>query len=256
MAESPATDPLDAAVEAAWFHGLVVVAAAGNDGAAPKAVSYAPGNDPYVITVGATDDEGTDDDSDDAIATWSSRGKTQTGVSKPEILAPGAHIISTLAPDSEFAELCPDCIVDRNYFRAGGTSMATAVASGSVALLLEEHPDWTPDQVKAALISTANSGKYGRRLRVDKAIDAHPDATKSVQKLPLNKLIDAATGEIDYSAASWRAASWRSSGRDDAYRAAWAAASWRCDCSLDDDGAVDPQAASWRSASWRTSFAK
>jgi hypothetical protein len=146
--------------------------------------------------------------------------------------------------------------VDRTYFRAGGTSMSTAVASGAVALLLQAHPDWTPDQVKAALVSTASSGQSGRQLRVDKAVSARPDAARSTQTWPLNKLIRRDTREIDYSAASWRAASWRASDREDRYRAAWAAASWRCDCSLADDGSIDPQAASWRGASWRTSFTK
>ena len=61
VAESYLTDPLDAAAESAWFSGLVVVAAAGNDGIAPDAVSYAPGNDPYVISVGGMDDRGTHD---------------------------------------------------------------------------------------------------------------------------------------------------------------------------------------------------
>ena len=63
------TDPLDAAVENAWFNGIVVVAAAGNRGSAPDAVSYAPGNDPYVITVGAVDDGKSKADGDDARAT-------------------------------------------------------------------------------------------------------------------------------------------------------------------------------------------
>ena len=81
-AQSYTTDPLDAAVEQAWFHGITVVAAAGNLGSAPDAVSYAPGNDPYVITVGATDSQGTASTSDDVQASWSSRGVTQDGFSE------------------------------------------------------------------------------------------------------------------------------------------------------------------------------
>src|SRR5207249_3494969 len=76
-ANSYRTDPLDAAVEATWMHGIVVVAAAGNSGTASDAVSYAPGNDPYVITVGGVDDRGTKGISDDTLASWSSRGVTQ-----------------------------------------------------------------------------------------------------------------------------------------------------------------------------------
>ena len=245
VAESSATDPLDAAAEAAWLHGLVVVAAAGNEGSSKGAVQHAPGNDPYVITVGATDD-------DDATTPWSSHGETQGGVEKPEVVAPGSGIVSTLAPGSVFAQECPDCVVADHYFRAGGTSMATAVVSGASALLLEAHPNWTPDQVKAALVGTAQPVPGGDEIRVDRAIAADPDAAAATQTFPLNRYIDPATGGIDYAAASWRAASWRS----DTDGPAWAAASWRCDCSLDDDGAIDPQAASWRAAAWRTSFTK
>lgn len=245
VAESPATDPLDAAVEAAWLHGLVVVAAAGNEGDSPGAVQRAPGNDPYVITVGATGD-------DDNTTSWSSRGETQSGVAKPDVVAPGSGIVSTLAPGSVFAQQCPDCIVSKYYFRAGGTSMSTAVVSGAAALILDAHPDWTPDQVKAALVSTAKPVQDGAEIRVDRAIAADPDAAAVTQTFPLNRYIDPATGSIDYSAASWRAASWRS----DSGGPAWAAASWRCDCSVDPGGGVDPQAAAWRAAAWRTSFTK
>ncbi len=249
VAESPASDPLDAAAEAAWLHGLVVVAAAGNEGDAPDAVAHAPGNDPYVVTVGAADDQGTASDDDDRLAEWSSRGVTQTGQAKPDLLAPGAHIVSTLARGSRFGELCPDCVVDGDYFQAGGTSMATAVVSGSAALILQAHPDWTPDQVKAALTDTTEDVPgTGREVRVDRAVDAAPDDEESAQRFPVNPLVDPATGDIDSSAASWRAASWRSLDS--------AAASWRCVCDADEDGAVDPSAASWRAASWRTSFTK
>ena len=89
VAESYLTDPLDAAAESAWFSGLVVVAAAGNEGIAPDAVSYAPGNDPYVISVGGMDDRGSRTRDDDILAPWSSRGVTQDGVRKPDVLAPG-----------------------------------------------------------------------------------------------------------------------------------------------------------------------
>ena len=251
VAESPRTDPLAAAAEAAWLHGIVVVAAAGNAGDDPDAVSYAPGNDPYVITVGATDDQGTKSVLDDLVPSWSSRGRTQTGLAKPDVMAPGANIISTLAPDSEFETLCPTCVVDDEYFRVGGTSMAAAVTSGAVALLLEAHPDWTPDQVKAALMSTASSSGA---LRVDRAVYANPVPDAVKQRHSLNRLIDpnASPPTINYTAASWRAASWRYADRSDGARPSWAAASWRCDCSLAPSGELEPQAAAWRmAASWR-----
>ena len=257
VADNYRNDPLNAAVEAAWMHDLVVVAASGNDGDDPDAVSYAPGNDPYVISVGAVDDQGTHAVGDDKIASWSSRGTTRDGITKPDILAPGARIVSTLAPDSDFADLCESCVVDQDYFRVGGTSMAAAVVSGAVALALEAHPDWTPDQVKEALLRTARDVPgVGKEVAVDDAIELPEGVLTKMQTWETHSLVDAATGEIDYTAASWRAASWRGITRDDPLAASFSAASWRCDCSMQESGAIDPKAASWRAASWRTSFKK
>jgi serine protease AprX len=130
QAESYKTDPLDAAVEAAWNSGIVVVAAAGNSGSDADAVSYAPANDPFIITVGSVDDQGTKTIGDDHLSLWSSRGKTQDGFEKPEILAPGAHMASTVPSNALYRQLCPECVVDGDYFKVGGTSMAAAVVSG------------------------------------------------------------------------------------------------------------------------------
>ena len=151
VAESYLTDPLDAAVEAAYFHGIVVVAAAGNLGTAADAVNYSPANDPYVISVGAVDDQGTTARGDDAFAAWSSVGTTQDGFAKPDLAAPGAHIVSTLAPGSAFGQLCPQCVVDGSYMQIGGTSMAAPVVAG-VAALIAPGPsrlDAGPGQVHA-----------------------------------------------------------------------------------------------------------
>ena len=149
-AESYTTDPVDAAVEQAWFHGITVVAAAGNLGSASDAVSYAPGNDPYAITVGAVDGQATKSTSDDVQASWSSRGVTQDGFSKPDVEAPGAHIITTLAPGSSFASACPTCVIEGAYFQLSGTSLAAPIVSGVAADLLAAHPRWTPAMVKGA----------------------------------------------------------------------------------------------------------
>ena len=115
-------DPLDAAVEFAWHSGIVVVAAAGNRGDAADAVQYAPGNDPYVISVGATDETGHRHPADDTLATFSSRGVTQDGFNKPEIVAPGAKIVAPLAAGSAFAALAPGHL----HLRAASTSGSAA----------------------------------------------------------------------------------------------------------------------------------
>ncbi len=157
-------DPIDAAVEYAWHSGIVVVVAAGNRGTAADAVQYPPGNDPYVISVGATDELGTSDPSDDVTAAFSSRGITQDGAAKPEVLAPGAHIVAPLSIGSSFQAQCPSCVVGDNYFRMGGTSMSAPVVAGAAALLLQARPDLNPDQIKGLLTANTNVVRTGLGL--------------------------------------------------------------------------------------------
>jgi serine protease AprX len=172
VAEPAATDPLDAAAEVVWANGVVVVAAAGNRGSAQDATWYAPANDPFVITVGAVDDQNTKRISDDLVPDWSSRGPTQDGTAKPDVVAPGAHLVSVLAPGSDYAAQCPACVVSGNYLQLGGTSMAAGVASGAIADVLQRHPDWTPDQVKGAVVDSARDlGDGPNEIRVGRGIN-------------------------------------------------------------------------------------
>ncbi len=248
-AQSYKTDPLDAAVEAAWFKGIVVVAAAGNRGNTPGAVGYAPGNDPYVITVGAVDDGETKGIKDDVIAAWSSRGVTQDGFAKPEVYAPGARISANLAPNSRFTSMCPSCIVDEAYIQAGGTSLSAPIVAGAAAAILERRPSWTPDMVKGALINTTRKIDNGQEVDADSASDASKLELVSNVGLTPNTLINPVTGSIDYTRASWRVADWSSA--VGSLKASWSRASWRCDCSTTAGGRIDPKRASWRRASWR-----
>ena len=159
-AQPPATyrlDPMAAAAEIAWLRGLVVVAAAGNSGGAPDS----PGADPYVITVGAIDDQATATVGDDLLGWFSAYGTPVGSTPKPDIVAPGRRIVSLRAPGSTLDRLLPDRVVTASngatYFRLTGTSMATGVVSGVVALLLQQQPALTPDQVKAVLTGTARA---------------------------------------------------------------------------------------------------
>jgi serine protease AprX len=152
--QSYALDPLDAAVERAWAAGITVVVSAGNRGSDAGTINK-PGDDPYVITVGAADLNGTSDRSDDRVAPFSSRGPTQDGVEKPDLVAPGITIVSTRSVGSTIDQGHPDAVVDDNYFKGTGTSQAAAVVSGVAALMYDVNPSLKPNQVKGMLLSTA-----------------------------------------------------------------------------------------------------
>jgi serine protease AprX len=159
--ESYLDDPLCQAVERAVAAGYVVVAAAGNlgvtdDGTPVIGGITSPGNAPDALTVGALNTQQTAFRSDDTVATYSSRGPTAyDNLLKPDLVAPGNKIVSLEAPGSYLARTYPELEVaghGRNgYFQLSGTSQATAVASGAVALLLDAEPGVSPAQVKALL---------------------------------------------------------------------------------------------------------
>jgi serine protease AprX len=249
VAESYHTDPLDAAVESAYFHGILVVAAAGNRGSDQDAVDYAPGNDPFAISVGAVDDGGTATRWDDQLTDWSSRGTTQDGVDKPEVVAPGAHIVSTLAPGSAFAALCPACVVDGGYIRLGGTSMAAPVVSGLAALVFEAHPDWTPDEAKSTIIDTARALPGGvSEVNAAAAVWTSTPSSSTGDNVVPNDLVDPAGGAIDYARSSWGRSSWGAA--PEGLVAGWARSSWGCVCSTTASGDADTTRSSWGSAEW------
>jgi serine protease AprX len=161
-----AVDPLNAAVQRAWRAGLVVVVSAGNRGTAPVSK---PGDDPFAITVGAADTAGTADPGDDAVAPFSSHG----GNAKPDLLAPGVSVVSDRAPGSTIDIFAgPESRVGPGLFKGTGTSQAAAVVSGVAARLLSAEPELTPDEVKAALLRSADgrlAGPAGGAGMVDAA---------------------------------------------------------------------------------------
>ena len=250
-AQSYLVDPLDAAAESAWMHGIVVVAAAGNRGSAADAVQYAPANDPYVIAVGGVDENGTSAPGDDFVAAWSSRGITQDGFQRPDVYAPGAHIVSLLAPNSAFAGLCPSCIVAGQYIRVSGTSMAAPMISGLVADLLQKNPYWTPNQIKSALMSR---GAYANPALTE--IDANkltrllPPPAANRGLTPNNLVLDA-QGNIDYTRSSWSRSSWSQATGPQA--AGFALSSWSCACAGAATDPTSPSFSSWSFSSWSLS---
>ncbi len=145
-------DPLVRAVEAAWDEGIIFTIAAGNNGPGARTVT-SPGISRKAITVGASDDNNLVTIWGDTLGNFSGRGPTSECIIKPDIIAPGSKIISCLASiqdlsDDRVKELK---IVAENYLEMSGTSMATPVISGAIALLLEQRPDLTPNEVKYLL---------------------------------------------------------------------------------------------------------
>jgi serine protease AprX len=148
-------DPYNLAVMAAWKEGIVVVASAGNSGPDPMSIGV-PGNTPYIITVGAYTDHYTPQDlGDDYIAPFSAAGPTLDAFVKPDVIAPGAHVVSLMNQQAYLGDLYPENRLNARYFKMAGTSMSAAVVSGISALMLAENPDLTPDQVKYRLMVTA-----------------------------------------------------------------------------------------------------
>jgi serine protease AprX len=239
-------DPLNKAVEKLWFSGVVVVAAAGNYGVdgLPSGVPFAPGNDPFVITVGADDIDGSVSTMNDIAAPWSAYGYTLDGFAKPDIAAPGRFIVGPVPMSSTLALERPTSLVGTGYMQLSGTSFAAPIIAGAAAQILATHPNWTPDEVKGALMVTAGCVPSAAPLSVGVGV---VDVAKAVAltsapnpNLALNKFVVSASGG---SGKVFDAANWASAARADASwaSASWASASW---------ASASWSSASWASASW------
>lgn len=210
------TSPLDAACEILWFNGIVVVASAGNlssDGAY-NPVRAAPANDPFIITVGASDEQATTSVMDDQVASYSAYGTSLDGVAKPEIIAPGTSIFSVLSKKSAWNSLYPDRVTYKGeYFRLSGTSMAAPMVAGAVALLLQAEPGLTPDQVKYRLMNAGTTVKDARG-RAYRYLDIYKAATTLTTQnantgLPVSQLLTTGTSPVNASV-NWNSVNWNS----------------------------------------------
>jgi serine protease AprX len=238
-------DPLNKAVERLWFRGVVVVAAAGNYGNVGRGIPYAPANDPFVITVGASDIDGSIGTYDDTEAPWSAYGYTLDGFAKPELSAPGRYMVGAVPATATLALERPDDVVAPGYMQLSGTSFAAPIVSGAAAWLLAKRPELTPDQVKGALMLTAKPvpqaapfslgvGEVNLAKVVTVADPPNPN-------LALNEFLtaDPNGGSVPvFDAASWTSAAWTSAAWTSAAwtSAAWTNAAWT--------------SAAWTSASW------
>ena len=240
-------DPLNKAVSKLWHAGVTVVAAAGNYGkdGSPSGVLFAPGNNPFVITVGAVDIGGTTKTGDDDRAPWSAYGRTQDGFWKPEICAPGRMMVGPIPMTSTLAVQKRDKIRTSGYVELSGTSFAAPVITGIVAQIIARNPDMSPDQIKGAVMRHArpvpraerNSCGVGQVNAVRAVMNA-PRASNPNAALNRFLKTDGATGLTVFDAVSW----------SDVAKAnvSWDAVSWT-DVSWSD---VSWDAVSWSDVSW------
>jgi serine protease AprX len=244
------SDLLAYAVEQAWKAGIVVVVSAGNEGEKRNGLT-SPGYDPFVLSVGADDLNGTAAVDDDVVPAWSSRGLGRN----PDLVAPGRSIASLRDPNSTLDLAHPEARVGDNLLKGSGTSQAAAVVSGAVALLLERRPDLSPDQIKAIIRSTADplsgpgpDAQGAGRLNLTRALAAPgPDPAAVRQPYPpaeirgviarlvaaLGNKRHAEVGPVGPDGSSWGGAKWGG--------AKWGGAKW---------GGSSWGGSSWGGSSW------
>lgn len=278
-------DPLAAAAENAWRHGLVVVVSGGNDGQTAGRLTD-PAIDPYVLAVGASDSNAsTAGWARPTVASFSNSGTAQRHV---DLLAPGTSLVSLRAPGSFIDVNHPEGLVSGDttgrLFRGSGTSQAAAVVSGAAALLLQANANLTPDQVKAVLMATAKpvaaapryAGAGQLNISAAVAMVGKPTA-KSPLPASVRSLVpqsyrvstgqgslDAArggsglmdadgvpiSGEVDAQGNPWNAATWWAASST---LTSWSAGRWRGAVWTGFGWSADPSglsAARWTAARW------
>ena len=230
-----------------------------------------------MISVGATDEDGTAAPSDDTLADFSSRGVTQDGIAKPDVLAPGAHIVSTLAAGSDVLRAVPGVRRRRRVLqdgrhldgRPGRRRRRRAGPAGP--------PGPNPDQVKALLVDAANTTSDGRPRSATsaEAVAANPGRGRQPGRRAERRVAAALAaagagpdprhldqGDLDarprWTKATWTKATWTKASWTGGVAAPWARATWTCDgCDADTTAAADDSASltksTWSKSTWSKS---
>ena len=243
-------DPVNLAVERAWAAGISVVVSAGNQG--PGASSIAkPADDPWVITVGSTDDAGTVTLADDAVSSFSSRGPSMPdGVAKPDVVVPGRSLVSLRSPGSE-ADLRYPYFVDSARRRGSGTSFSAPLVAGAAAVLHAADASATNDRVKFALTSSgrvipgASSAAAGAGvIELGAALNAGPGVANGGQFQPLfwpastasSVDVDGSVFEPQWLGSNWQGSNWQGSN--------WQGSNWQ---------GSNWQGSNWQGSNWQGS---
>ncbi|HEV3232512.1 MAG TPA: S8 family serine peptidase [Candidatus Dormibacteraeota bacterium] len=256
-AQSYNDSALDAMVEKLWTSGVVVVASSGSGGG--DGVLYAPGNDPYAITVGSVDDGYQTNLRRLALAPWSPQGQTQDGYAKPEVVADGAHVVSLLAPGSALAAGHPGNVVGDAYFKMGGTSMAAPQVTGLAALMLQANPRLGNDVLKQRLVD--GSTGFGRSVvgRLLGNLDhgglvnsaaLSVDSAPANAGLSLSAAFDPRSGAIRVGDTWWQDATWPNASWN---TTSWNTTSWNTTSWNNTSwNGTDFSSTSWNSTSWNS----
>jgi len=250
-------DLLSALAEAAWFSGIAVVAAAGNDGPLGGRLST-PGSDPFVITAGSFDDQGSVSEQDDRESLFSSRGPSLDRFAKPDVLAPGRRVVSLRAdPASHNStedgdgsdkdgqkgkgrgrnETASENFDPTFYVRMSGTSVSSAMTAGVAALVLSHHRDYSPTKVKSAIVGSGRNVLGSPRQAVD-AMKALSASARGVNKglLPSRLLMKTLVmSGVAGSGTTWEGVTWEG--------VTWEAVTWE---------AVTWEGVSWESITWES----
>ncbi len=241
--------PLDLAVERLWASGVFVVVSSGNRG--PGQIDFAPANDPLVETVGAFDTMETSGPKDDTLAPWSSGGTTVDGFDKPEIVVPGRHIATPLPPGTYLDSVAPAANrIAGGYASINGTSFAAPQIAGAAAILFQEHPTWSPDNVKwllAAKPGPKPKNSNVSSLNLGPVYDFNSTPGRANQGVPAlvcapgTTCVSGSTVASSWDSSSWTSYSWNSY--------SWTTSSWN---SSSWTSTADWDSSSWTSYSWNT----
>jgi serine protease AprX len=227
-------DILSALVEAAWFSGVTVVAATGNEGPAAGSVT-APASDPFVVSVGSFNDKGTASALDDVFSSFTGRGPTLDGFAKPDTLAPGEHVASLRAAGVTYlgADGSPIGSPTDLYIHMTGTSASAAFVSGVAALVAAAHGRYTPTKIKGAIVASARPilGSAAGAVDASSALVKTP-ASVNVGLTPSRLLLTLLTSghQLKVHGVTWEGVTWDG--------VTWESVSW--------------ESISWETVSWET----